>query len=197
MSGTFDSLNPFIVRETRPRAACSIPQFGYNRLRSLMQRSRDEAFTLYRLLAQKVETDDARKFVEFTLDPRARCSDGTPVTPDDVIFSMKLMRDKARPLYQGWVDRVDRMEIVGEHGVRFTFKPGADRELPLLLGLLPILPRHATDAQNFDKSTLKPMIASGPYTIADVRPGDSITLKRNPELLGEGPALQSRLRQLR
>jgi peptide/nickel transport system substrate-binding protein len=178
--GTFDSLNPFIVQGGAARGLFD-SEFGYNVFESLMARSRDEAFTLYPLLAEKVETDDARSFVEFTLDPRARFSDGSPVTPDDVIFSMELMRDKARPLYQGWVGQVARMQVVGERGVRFTFKPGAGREVPLLLALLPILPRHATDAANFDKSTLKPMVASGPYTIAEVRPGDSITLKRNPD----------------
>ena len=73
------------------------------------------------------------------------------------------------------------MEKVGEHGVRLTFNEKADRESPLLLALLPILPKHATDAANFDKSTLKPMIASGPYRIDSVRPGEVVVLKRNPD----------------
>ena len=114
-----------------------------------------------------------------------------------MIFSLELLRDKARPLYKGWIDVIDRMEKVGEHGVRLTFNDKADRELPLLLALLPILPKHATDADNFDKSTLKPLIGSGPYVVDSVKPGEYVSLKRNPGLLGEGHPVEARLRQLR
>ena len=89
-----------------------------------------------------------------------------------MIFSLELLRDKGRPLY-GVIARVAKMEKVGEHGVRLTFNDKADRELPLLLALLPILPKHATDAENFDKSTLKPLIGCGPYRIDSVRAGES------------------------
>ena len=92
-----------------------------------------------------------------------------------------LFRDKARPLYQNWIKTVDRMEKVGERGVRFTFNDRADRESPLLLALLPILPKHATDAENFDKSTLKPLVGSGPYTVDAVKPGEYVSLKRHPD----------------
>jgi peptide/nickel transport system substrate-binding protein len=178
--GTFDSLNPFIVQGDAPRGLFD-GTFGNNVFETLMQRSRDEAFTLYPLLAQTIDTDADRTYVEFTLDPRAKFSDGTPVTQDDVIFSFEVLRDKGRPLYKGWIDVVATMEKVGEHGVRLTFNDKAGRESPLLLALMPILPKHATDADNFDKSTLKPMIASGPYVIDNVRPGESVTLKRNPD----------------
>jgi peptide/nickel transport system substrate-binding protein len=178
--GTFDSVNPFIVQGDASRGLFD-GVYGNNVFETLMQRSRDEAFTLYPLLAETVDTDADRTYVEFTLDPRARFSDGTPVTPDDVIFSFELLRDKGRPLYQGWINAVAKMEKVGERGVRLTFNDRADRETPLLLALLPILPRHATDAENFDKSTLKPMIASGPYTIESVKPGEGVVLKRNPD----------------
>ena len=178
--GSFDSLNPFIVQGDASRGLFD-QVFGNTVFDTLMMRSRDEAFTLYPLLAESVETDAERTFVEFTLDPRARFSDGTPVTADDVIFSMELIRDKTRPLYQRWIKVVDRMEKVGERGVRFTFNDRADRESPLLLALLPIFPKHATDAAAFDRSTLKPQIASGPYTIGAVRPGEYVSLKRNPD----------------
>ncbi|MDW6023035.1 extracellular solute-binding protein [Mesorhizobium sp. BAC0120] len=181
--GTFDSLNPFIVQGDAPRGMWDMT-FGNNVFEPLMQRSRDEAFTLYPLLAQSVETDDDRTFVEFTLNPRAKFSDGAPVTPDDVIFSLELLRDKGRPLYKNWVDVVAKMEKVGERGVRLTFNEKAGRESALLLAQLPILPKHATDAENFDKSTLKPMIGSGPYRIDSVRPGEVVVLKRNPDYWG-------------
>ncbi|MBL8582189.1 MAG: ABC transporter substrate-binding protein [Rhizobiaceae bacterium] len=178
--GTFDSLNPFIVQGDGVRGLFD-QDFGNNVFETLMARSRDEAFSLYPLLAESVETDEERTFVEFTLDARAKFSDGQPVTPDDVIFSLELLRDKARPLYRRWIDSVAKMEKVGERGVRLTFNEKADRETPLLLAQLPILPKHATNAETFDKTTLKPMIGSGPYVIDTVRPGESITLKRNPD----------------
>jgi peptide/nickel transport system substrate-binding protein len=182
--GTFDSLNPFIVQGDAARGMWDLT-FGNNVFETLMARSRDEPFTLYPLLAESVETDADRTFVEFTLDPRAKFSNGTPVTPEDVIFSLELLRDKGRPLYKGWIDVVAKMEKVGERGVRLTFNDQAGRESPLLLALLPILPRHATDADNFDKSTLKPLTASGPYTIDSVRPGEVVVLKRNPDYWGK------------
>ena len=170
VQGSFDSLNPLIVQGDAARGLLD-QAFGNTVFDTLLMRSRDEAFTLYPLLAETVETDDERTFVEFTLDARARFSDGTPVTPEDVIFTMELYRDKSRPLYQRWIKAVGKMEKVGERGVRFTFNESADRETPLLLALLPILPKHATDAATFDKSTLKPLVASGAYIVDKVRPG--------------------------
>jgi peptide/nickel transport system substrate-binding protein len=178
--GSFDSLNPFIVQGDASRGLFD-QTFGNNVFETLMARSRDEAFSLYPLLAQSIDTDAERSYVEFTLDPRAKFSDGSPVAPEDVIFSLQLLHDKGRPLYTRWIDAVAKMEKVGEKGVRLTFNDKADRESPLLLALLPIMPKHATDAENFDKSTLKPLIASGPYRIDSVRPGEVVVLKRNAD----------------
>ncbi len=179
VSGTFDSLNPFIVQGSAARGILDLA-FGYNVFDSLMQRSYDEPFSLYPLVAKTVETDDERSFVEFALDERARFSDGAPVTPEDVIFTFELLRDKGFPRYASSVNKIASMEKVGTMGVRFTFnKP--DRELPLILGLMPVLPKHATDAENFGKSTLKPLVGSGPYTIGTVRPGELLVLVRNPD----------------
>jgi peptide/nickel transport system substrate-binding protein len=177
--GTFDSVNPFIVEGTAARGIVDL-QYGYNVYDSLMQRSYDEPFTLYPLVAKSVETDDQRSYVEFTLDERARFSDGAPVTPEDVLFTVRLLGEKGYPRYGITLRKIAKMEQVGEHGVRFTFKQ-PDRELPLILGLMPVLPKHATDAENFDKSTLKPMIGSGPYVYGSIRPGEAIILKRNPD----------------
>jgi peptide/nickel transport system substrate-binding protein len=180
VQGTFDSLNPLIVQGDAARGLLD-QAFGNTVFDTLLMRSRDEPFTMYPLLAKTVETDAERTFVEFTLDERARFSDGTPVTPEDVIFTMELFRDHARPLYQRWIKAVDRMEKVGELGVRFTFNDRADRETPLLLSLLPILEKSKTDPDTFEKSTLKPLAASGPYVVGDVRPGEFVSLKRNPD----------------
>ena len=180
VEGTFNSVNPFIVQGDAARGLFD-QTYGYNVFESLLARSRDEAFTLYPLIAKSVETDEERSFVEFTLDERARFSDGQPVTVEDVMFSMDLLHEKSRPLYRRWLDNVQKMEATAKDKVRFTLKPGADREMPLLIALLPILPKHATDAEHFDKTTLKSMVATGPYTIARVDAGQSITLKRNPD----------------
>ena len=177
--GTFDSINPFIVQGSGARGSMDLI-LGNNVFDTLMLRSADEPFSLYPLLAKTVETDDERSFAEFTLDERARFSDGEPVKPEDVIFSFDLLAEKGYPRYAVTASKVAKVEKVGDRGVRFTFKR-ADRELPLILGLYPILPKHAIDAENFDKSTLKPFVGSGPYILEAVRPGDSLTFRRNPD----------------
>ncbi|MEO9338925.1 extracellular solute-binding protein [Mesorhizobium sp. SB112] len=177
--GTFDSINPFIVQGSGARGTLDLI-FGYNVFDSLMQRSADEPFTLYPLVAKSVETDDQRSFVEFTIDDRARFSDGEPITPDDVIFTIELLRDKALPRYGVTAGKIEKMEKIGKQGIRFVFKE-PDRELPLILGLMPVLPKHAINAETFDRSTLTPIIGSGPYKLETVRAGESITMVRNKD----------------
>lgn len=176
--GTFDSLNPLTVRGT------AVQQIRNYVVESLLARGQDEPFTLYGLLAEKVETDDARSYVAFQLNPRARFSDGTAVTVDDVLFSWKLLRDKGRPNHRHYYSKVVHAEKTGDRTVRFDFGGGGDRELPLILGLMPILPAHAIDAERFEDSGLKPLIGSGPYRIGEVKPGESVSLERNPDYWG-------------
>ncbi len=187
--GTFDNLNPVIVRgaTTTARGIWFDPEYGNLVFEPLMWRSPDEPFTLYGLLAESVETDAERTFVEFTLNPRARFSDGKPVTVDDVMFTTEMMRQVGvvRPQYTDWLSRVARIESVGERGIRFTFNERADRELPLLLAGLPVLPRHGFDPATFGQTTLKPVIGSGPYVIASVDPGRRIVYRRNPDYWGK------------
>jgi peptide/nickel transport system substrate-binding protein len=179
LQGTFDSLNPFIVQGDGARGLVDL-ELGNNVFETLMQRSADEAFTLYPLIAESVATDEERSFVEFAIDPRARFSDGEPVRPEDVIFTVELLRDQGFPRYAATANKVETIEKVGERGVRFTFAD-PDRELPLILGLMPVLPEHAIDAETFDRSSLRPMIGSGPYVVDSVRPGELVVLKRNPD----------------
>jgi len=176
--GTFDSLNPFIVK--------GLPaQFlrGYV-FESLMARGYDEPFSLYGLLARTIETDDARSYVTFTLDPAARFSDGAPVTAADVIFSWQLLRDHGRPNYRTYYAKVARADALDERTVRFDLGGADDRELPLILGLMPVLAKHAIDAARFEDTTFAKPIGSGPYTVADLDPGKSVTLKRDPNYWG-------------
>lgn len=176
--GTFDSLNPLIVRGT---AAQQVRNYV---VESLLTRGQDEPFTLYGLLAETVETDEARSYVAFQLNPRARFSDGTPVTVDDVLFSWQLLRDEGRPNHRYYYGKVSRAAKIGDRTVRFDFSESGDRELPLILGLMPILPKHAIDAKHFQDGGLKPLVGSGPYRIGEVRPGESVSLQRNPDYWG-------------
>lgn len=176
--GTFDSLNPLIVR------GLAAQQIRGHVIESLMARGYDEPFTLYGLLAQTVETDDARSYVTFTLNPAARFSDGKPVTAEDVLFSWQLLRDKGRPNHRTYYSKVARADIVGERSVRFDLSGSGDRELPLILGLMPILPRHAVDPETFEETTFTPPIGSGPYRVSKVDPGHSVAFTRNPDYWG-------------
>jgi peptide/nickel transport system substrate-binding protein len=162
--GTFDSVRPFIVKSMRTTArGLADPVFGNLVYETLMARSQDEPFTLYGLLAETVEWDDERSFIQYNINPAARWSDGEPVTADDVIFTMELLRDKGRPPYSTRLNRVASMEKVGPLSVRFTFNENSNREFPLILSLSPVLPKHATEVETFDQSTLTPGIGSGPY----------------------------------
>jgi peptide/nickel transport system substrate-binding protein len=182
--GTFDSLNPLIVRGI---AVQQIRGFGFERgyvYESLMTRGDDEAFTLYGLLAKSVETDDRRTYVTFHLDPLARFSDGKPVRADDVLFSWALLRDHGRPNHRQYYAKVAKAEALDTLTVRFDFGGVPDRELPLILGLMPVLPKHATDVATFEETSLAPPIGSGPYRVTEVKAGASVTFTRNPDYWG-------------
>ena len=178
LSGTFDSLNPLIVK------GLAIQQIRGFVVESLMARGYDEPFTLYGLLAKSIETDDARSYVTFRLDPKARFSDGRPVLAEDVLFSWNLLRDHGRPNHRQYYAKVTKADALDPLTVRFDLSAANDRELPLILGLMPILPRHATDVATFEETTMSGPVGSGPYRVSAVKPGASMTLTRNPEYWG-------------
>jgi len=183
--GTFDSLNPLIVKGivAVQQIRAYVFQRGYT-VESLMARGDDEPFTLYGLLAQSVETDDDRTFVTFRLNPRARFSDGQPVLADDVLFTWALLRDHGRPNGRQFYSKVAKAEALDPLTVRFDLAGANDRELPLILGLMPVLPRHATDVATFEETSMTPPIGSGPYRVTAVNPGVSVTFTRNPDYWG-------------
>lgn len=176
--GTFDSLNPFIVQGL---PAISIRSYV---IESLLARGYDEPFTLYGLLADSVETDAARSYVTFSINPAARFSDGTPVTPDDVIFSWGLLRDRGRPNFGIYYSKVAKAESDGARKVHFDLAGAKDRELPLILGLMPIVAKHATDPETFEKTSFTAPLGTGPYTVTRVKPGASVTFTRDPNYWG-------------
>lgn len=184
--GTFDNLNPFILKSMRTTArGMWDPDYGNLVYESLLQRSRDEPFTLYGLLAESVEWDDNRTFIQFNLNPKAKWADGQPVTAEDVMFTFELLRDKGRVPFSTRLNLVSKMEKIGDRSVRFTFNDKADRETPMIFGLMPVLPKHLIDPETFDRTSLTALVGSGPYKIATVKPGESITFERDPNYWGK------------
>jgi peptide/nickel transport system substrate-binding protein len=187
--GTFDSLNPYIVRGLfaqgmrAPLVSGSSVIGGYV-VESLMARSSDEPFTLYGLIARAAETDAQRSYVTFHLDPAAKFSDGQPVTVEDVLFSWQLLRDKGRPNHRIYYAKVAKAAAIGERAVRFDFADSEDRELPLILGLMPVLAKHAVNPDTFEETSFRAPLGTGPYVVSDVDPGKSVTLKRDPNYWG-------------
>ena len=182
-SGTFDTLNPFVVR------GLSVPGARSYLYETLLTRGYDEPFTLYPQIARGVELPDDRSWIIFHIDSRARFSDGSRITADDVIFSLELLRERGRPNHRSYYRKVARADRLDELTVRFDLAGARDRELPLILGLMPILPRHAINPETFEETTLTPLVGSGPYRVAEVRPGESLTLKRNPDWWGRDLAI--------
>lgn len=182
VQGTFDSLNSFIVQGGWTSArGMRERQFGNNVLESLLVRSYDEPFSLYGLIAQRVRMPDSREWIEFELNPNARFSDGTPVTVDDIVFSLDIIRDKGRPPYRNWYAAIVEKEITAPNRIKLKFENGENRELPLLISLAPIFSKKHTDAEKFDKSSLTPPVGSGPYTFKTIQPGRLVVYEKNPD----------------
>ena len=157
--GTFDSLNPFIIKGV---SAYGLRDYVFE---SLLVRSGDEPFTLYGLIAESIEVPPDRSFVTFHLRREAKFADGRPITPEDVLFSHAVLKEKGWPYHRSHYGKVAKAEKVGERSVRFTFAPAGDREAPLLLGLMPILPSHKLTAETFERTSLEPPVGSGPYSL--------------------------------
>jgi microcin C transport system substrate-binding protein len=177
VTGSFDNLNPYIVRGT-PAAGISAV------FESLLTQSEDEAFSEYGLLAEAIEMPEDRSWVAFTLRPEARWHDGAPVTVDDVIFSLNTLKEKGLPFYRAYYKNVVKAEPAGERRVKFTFDATTNRELPLILGQMPILPKHYYERFEFDKTTLEPPLGSGPYRIKSLEPGRTIVYERVKDYWG-------------
>ena len=176
MLGTFDSLNPFNLKAGSTAQGLNTMVFE-----TLMARSQDEPFTLYGLIARSIETDDARSFATFRLDPGARFSDGSPITSDDVRFTFDLLKVHGRPQQRQAFTHVRAVETPDAGTIRFDFQGVEDRELAMDLGLMPVLSRQHTDPARFDETTLAPPVASGAYRVAEVDPGTKLVLVRNPD----------------
>lgn len=173
--GTFDSFNPFIVRGS--------PAADVTRVwDSLMKVNADEAETEYGLLAQVIELPADRMGVAFELRPEARFHDGTPVTAEDVAWTFETLRDKGRPFYRQYYGDVASVTVEGPLRVVFHFKTNTNRELPLILGQMPILPKHWWAGRDFDKPLTDPPLGSGPYRVGKFEFGRTLTMERVPDV---------------
>ncbi len=169
--GTFDSFNPYILRGV-PAGAVGSTQA------TLMVSSADEPFTEYCLVCEAIETPADRSWVAFTLRREAKFNDGAPITVDDVIWTFDTLKTKGHPFYRSYYNDVTKVEKVGERTVKFSFGAGENRELPLIMGQLPVLSRAWWEKNSFDKTTLEPPLGAGAYRIESFEPGRFIVLRR-------------------
>ncbi len=174
--GTFDSLNAYIIKGNKAPIAYE----------TLMIGSGDEPFSQYGLLAESIETPPDRSWAIFTLRPEARWQDGKPVTADDVVFSFETLKTKGAPFYRLYYAPVTKVEKLAERKVKFTFENGENRELPLIIGQLPIMPKHYWATREFDKTTLEVPLTSGPYRVANVDSPRSLVFELDPNYWGKG-----------
>ena len=180
--GQFDSLSPYVDRGTA--AAGSHLQYD-----SLLARSWDEPLTKYGLIAEKIELDPDNNWVAFHVNPKARFNDGKPVTARDVKFSFDTLREKGSAFYKYFYREIDRVEVTSSHRALFVFNTNQNRELPLILGQMPIIPEHYWRDRDFSSPGLTVPVSSGPYRVKEIDPGRSIVYERNPDYWGRDLAV--------
>lgn len=169
--GTFDSLNPYILK--------GVPAAGLGLVfQTLTIQSQDEPFSEYAEIAESILVPEDRSWVAFDLRPQARWHDGRPITVEDVIFSFDTLKSKGHPFYRAYYRNVVKAEKIGERRVRFLFEGGTNRELPLIVGQLPVLPKHYYEGRDFERATLDAPLGSGPYRVERVDAGRTIVYRR-------------------
>jgi microcin C transport system substrate-binding protein len=173
--GTFDSFNPFIAKGNSGEG---------NSNETLLTGSADEPFTQYGLIAESMEVPADRSWAIFTLRRQARWHDGEPITVEDVIWSLNTLKSKGQPGYRFYFGGVERAEKAGTRRVKFVFSEEGNRELPLIVGQLPILPKHYWETRKFESTTLDPPLGSGPYRITKFEPGRYVLTERVPDYWG-------------
>ena len=170
----YDSFNPFIIK------GVSAAGVGYL-YQTLTERAEDEAFSEYGLIAEKVELPDDRSSVTFHINPKAKFSDGSPITASDVKFSFDTLtkHKKAQPFYSAYYADVASLNIPNPLTIQFIFKNNQNKELPLILGQMPIFSEKYWSEHEFGTASLNIPVGNGPYVIEGFEPGRSVTLKRN------------------
>lgn len=176
-SGAFDNLNAFILK--------GIPAPGIAAIYdSLMVPSLDEPQAFYGSIASKIDVAPDRSYADFWLRPQARWHDGKPITADDVVFTLNILKTKGHPSYRVMYEPIQNAEKLGLYHVRFHFSDPTNRELPILAASMLVLPKHYYDTHEFEKTTLTPPLGSGPYKIKSLNQGRSITYERVKDYWG-------------
>lgn len=176
--GNYDSFNPYIVRGVAASGADYLND-------TLMVSSADEPFSMYGLIAESLRVPEDRSWAEFTLREEARWHDGEPITVEDVIFSLNILREEGHPMYRQYYANVDSAEKTGRRKVRFNFSGGENLELPLIIGQLPILPKHYWEERDFTRANREPPLGSGPYRVAGYELGRHVTYERVEDYWGK------------
>ncbi|MEK6197214.1 MAG: extracellular solute-binding protein [Desulfobacterales bacterium] len=172
--GSFDKMNPFTLKGSPPSGLDNLV------FETLAVSSLDEPFAAYGLIAKDIELADDRLSVIYTIDENARFSDGSPITPEDVQFSLNTMKsDAAHPFYQAYLQDITGSDILDKNRIRFNFAR-VNRELHMIASQVPIFSRKYYTEHPFDDPSMDPPVGSGPYVVDSVNPGKSITYKRNP-----------------
>lgn len=184
VSNGFDSFNPFVIRGV---AAAGINTYLYD---TLLEASADEPFSEYGLIAESVEVPKDRSHVIFNLRKQARFQDGEPVTAKDVAFSYRILTTEGHPFYRNYYADVSEVTVEGSHRIRFDFGATENRELPLILGQMPILPAHYWKDREFTGDGLQIPVGSGPYRIASYEAGRSLTYQRVKDYWAEDLAVR-------
>jgi microcin C transport system substrate-binding protein len=180
--GSYDSLNPFIVKGVSAAGMGLIYE-------GLMTSPNDDISAEYGLIAESISFPEDLSWVEFTLRPEARWHDGSPITVDDVIFSLGVLKEKGLPFYRFYYANVVEAVAVGDRKVRFTFSGPPNRELPQIMGQLTVLPKAYFETRDFEATTLEPPMGSGPYRIKKLDAGRSITYERVRDYWGKDIAI--------
>lgn len=181
--GTFDSLNAFVIKGT-PAAGMNLlhPSYLYA---TLMKHSHDEPISTYGYIAETVQVGENGKSATFKLRLQAKFHDGTPLTAEDVVFTFKILKEKGNPIYRTYYREITKAEVIGPHEVKFHFVSNENKELPVIIGEMPILSKKYYESHDFNEAGLKIPLGSGPYKIAEVDPGKSITYHRIKHWWGE------------
>jgi len=173
--GSFDKMNPYTLKGSPPSGLDNLV------FETLAVSSLDEPFAAYGLIAKDIELADDRLSVIYTIDENARFSDGSPITPEDVQFSLNTMKsDAAHPFYQAYLQDITGSDILDKNRIRFNFAR-VNRELHMIASQVPIFSRKYYTEYPFDDPSMEPPVGSGPYVVDSVNPGKSITYKRNPD----------------
>ena len=175
--GTYDTFNPFTLKGTSAAGIGLLYE-------SLTVGSSDEAFTEYGLLAKSIEWPDDRSWVTFTLRDEAKWHDGKKITSDDVVWTFNTLMEKGHPFYKYYYGDVSGVIKITENKVKFEFSTNTNKELVLIVGQLPVLPKHYWENKNFEETTLDVPIGSGPYKVKSSDAGRSITYELDMDYWG-------------